>query len=88
MDSETLKGVVLIIGYILILGGVPVFLTRKKDRCLLTPFLLGIGLGPIGWIIAWKAKPKPSAAEEERMRKEHEERMRNRPATTGNEWFQ
>ena len=40
MDTETLKGAALIISYLATMGGVPVFLTRKKQRGILLPFML------------------------------------------------
>jgi hypothetical protein len=67
MDAETLKGAALIISFVAILGGVPVFLARKSQRGILLPFMLGIFLGPAGWIVAALMKPPLTPAEQARL---------------------
>ena len=67
MDTETLKGAAFIISYLAIMGGVPVFLARKKQRGILLPFMLGLFLGPVGWIIAALMKPPLTASEQEKL---------------------
>jgi len=70
MDTETVKVFFYIVSYILVLGGVPVFLARNKQRGVLLPFLLGVFLGPIGWIIAAFMRPPLTPEQREKMREE------------------
>jgi hypothetical protein len=61
MDIIYLCGFVVV--YVLIMGGISVFLARNKGRSFLLRFLLGLFFGPIGWIICWCMK-SPLSPEE------------------------
>lgn len=43
--------------YVLVMGGTAVFLGRKSQRPFILRFLLGLMLGPIGWLICFFMKP-------------------------------
>lgn len=81
MDHQSLIGLALIIGWIVFLGGPAVLLGQNKNRSLLVNFLLGIFLGPIGWLITWKMRPPLTSEEKETFKRETE-----RKRSSGSEW--
>jgi len=61
MDSLDILGIAIILAYIVIFGGVSMFLGRNKGKSIVLTFMLGIWLGPIGWAICYFMKPPLSS---------------------------
>lgn len=81
MDQQAMVGSLGVIALILLLGMPSVYLGRNKNRSLVVNFLLGVLLGPIGWLIAWKMKPPLTPEEREELQRQLEARK-----SDGSEW--
>jgi len=72
MDAATLNLILFVAAYVGVMGGTSVFLGRNKQRTFLMRFLLGLFLGPIGWLIAWLMKPPLSPEEAQALQQKFE----------------
>ncbi len=72
-DSAAL--IAFVAAWVVVMGGTAVLLGRNKGRSFIERFFVGLFLGPLGWLIAWKMKP-PMSAEQRRAQEERFERER------------
>lgn len=79
MDSGSIRLIVFVAAYVLVMGGTAV-LVGNKQRSFIERFLVGFLLGPLGWLIAWKMAPPKSSEQVREERRAREERYEREKA--------
>ena len=77
MDKSEIYLIAFIAAWVIIMGGVAVYLGRNKGRSFLMCFLLGIFGGVIGWVIAYFLKPPLTEEEKISLRQKYESQEGN-----------